>query len=151
MAGYSKSFILAGEGGFMGTDWANPIHLIILVGEGGRQWLQPVYVNKNIKPMGRVGVIIPPGPDDPRMLLDACLAFAPELFLECPSLIPLMVKLNGYKRLDFDHNEPDIAEEWDRLRQEARPIFQRFSLWECDFKKLGNDSRWRVASTPDHD
>ena len=151
MAGFSKSFILGGEGGFMGADGANPISLFILVGDADRQWLQPVYVNKNIKPMGRVGVIIHPGPDDPRMLLDACLAFAPELFLECPSLTPLMVKLKGYKRLDFDLDEPDIAEEWDRLRQEARPIFQRFSLWECDFKKLGNDSRWRAAPTPDLD
>ena len=124
MAGFSKSFILGGEGGFMGADGANPISLFILVGDADRQWLQPVYVNKHIRPMGRIGVIIPPGPDDPRMLLDACLSFAPELFLECRSLIPLTVRLKECKRLDFDHNNPDIADDWDRLRQEARPIFQ---------------------------
>ena len=77
MAGFSKSFILGGEGGVMEADGVNPISLFILVGDADRQWLEPVYVNKNIKPIGNIKVIIPPGPDDPRMLLDACQAFAP--------------------------------------------------------------------------
>ena len=149
MAGFSKSFILGGEGGVMGADGVNPISLFILVGDADRQWLEPVYVNRNIKPMGNIKVIIPPGPDDPRMLLDACLAFAPEFFLECPSLASLMVRLKKENRLDFHVNTPDIRDEWDRLRSEAWPIFKKFHLWECDFRSLGKDSRWRVAPTPD--
>ena len=64
MAGYSKFYVVGGEGGFMGSDGVNPIEILILVGDAGRQWLEPHYFDASIRPIGRIQLIVPAGPDD---------------------------------------------------------------------------------------
>ena len=59
----------------MGADGVNPIEFLILVGEADRQWLEPHYVDRSIKPIGKLRVIVPAQSDQPDSLLDACIAF----------------------------------------------------------------------------
>lgn len=63
MAGYSKLYVVGGLGGFMGADGVNPIEFLVLIGDADRQWLEPHYFDVSIRPIGRLRVIVPAGPD----------------------------------------------------------------------------------------
>jgi hypothetical protein len=134
MAGYTKTYVVGGEGGFMGADGINPLQFFILVGDGNRQWLEVHYVEEGIRPIGRIKKIIPEGPDHPNALIDACIAFYPALFKSCPSLPLIEKKLANEKMLDFHAREQDIPEEWSELREEARPLFTKLNLWKAVFE-----------------
>ncbi|MDP2778376.1 MAG: hypothetical protein Q8O48_12110, partial [Anaerolineales bacterium] len=71
MAGYSKLYCVGGLGGYLGADGINPILLQILVGDADRQWLEPRYFDKRIKPLGGIRVIVPEAHNHPHSLLDA--------------------------------------------------------------------------------
>lgn len=131
MAGISKLYVVGGQGGFMGSDGVNPVDFIILVGDSSRQWLEPVYHDPSIKPLGRLTTIIPEGPDRPDSLLDACIAFAPGFFSKCPSLKKVRVQLADTERLDFDLGRSAIPTSWAALREEARPIYQHICMWQA--------------------
>ena len=132
MAGYSKLYVIGGQGGFMGADGVNPIELLVLVGDADRQWLEPHYFDKSIKPIGKLRVIVPAGPNKPESLLDACIAFCPRHFKECPSLGEVESALRDVERLDFDARPQDIPTAWARVRDEARPVFASMSIWQAD-------------------
>ena len=134
MAGYSKIYCIGGEGGFLGSDGMNPIDFQILVGDADRQWLEARYFNETLEPIGRIGVIIPIGPDHPDALIDACLAFFPEYFESCPSLIQVVETLRDVSRIDF-HLDGEPAS-WTQLREEARPLFKRLIIYEAQLKKI---------------
>ena len=102
MAGYSKIYCLGEEGGFMGADGINPIQLQIWVGDANRQWLEAHYFDEKIKPIGNVTRIFPKLPDDPNSLLDACIAFFPDHFRECPTLAKVEESLEKSEFIDFD-------------------------------------------------
>ena len=89
----------------MRTDGINPIQLQILVGEGNRQWLEAICLDKSLKPMGKVRVIVPHSPDHPDSLVDACLTFFPDHFRSCPSLSTVECKVRGLEQLDFDTSD----------------------------------------------
>jgi hypothetical protein len=95
VAGYSNIYVVGGQGGFMGTDGVNPIECLVLVGDADRQWLEPKYFDRSIKPIGKLRVIVPAGPDQPDSLLDACIAFLPRHFSGCPSLGEVESALRG--------------------------------------------------------
>ena len=134
MAGYSKIYCIGGEGGFMGADGINPIHFQILVGDGGRQWLEVRYFNKDIGSMGEIEVIVPAGPDHPDALIDACLAFFPEYFESCPSLTQVVEALGSVSRIDFDlDGEPSG---WAQLREEAKSPFKHLIIYEAKLNKI---------------
>lgn len=132
MAGYSKLYAVGSLGGFMGADGINPIEFMVLVGDADRQWLEPHYFDASIKPIGRLRVIVPAGPDHPDALLDACIAFCPRYFNACPSLAKVEWALRDAERLDFDARPQDIPEAWASLREEARPIFAAMNVWQAD-------------------
>jgi len=69
MAGFSRMYVLGDQGGFMGADGANPIHLLVLVGDASRQWLEPRYLDDSFSPLGAIGVIVPKAPNHPDNLL----------------------------------------------------------------------------------
>ena len=77
MAGYSKLYVIGGQGGGMGADGVNPIEFLVLIGDADRQWLEPHYVDRSIKPIAKLRAIVPVRPDQPDSLLDACIAFCP--------------------------------------------------------------------------
>jgi hypothetical protein len=102
MAGYSKLYCIGGLGGYMGADGINPILLQIWVGDSDRQWLEAHYFDTGIRPIGNIKVVVPEGPDHPNALLDACLAFYPSAFTQCPSMTQVKTKLAAAERLGFD-------------------------------------------------
>lgn len=131
MAGYSKIYVVGGEGGFMGADGVNPIELLILVGDADRQWLEPHYFNVALKPAGDTRRIVPAGPNHPDMVLDACVAFAPSLFTACPTLAHVERELGDLTFLDFNAACSSIPKSWNTLREEARPVFEALPIWEA--------------------
>jgi hypothetical protein len=139
LAGFSKLFVIGGRGGFDVADEVNPIQLQIWVGDSDRQWLEPHYVDVTIKPIGTLRSLVPEGPNHPNSLIDACIAFFPKHFRECPSLTEAVEQLRRVSRLDFDkHNVPSV---WQKLREEARPFFDRLNIFEADLKLIAKPSR----------
>jgi hypothetical protein len=133
MSGFSRMYVIGGAGGYMGADGVNPIELLILVGDAHRQWLEPHYFNRSIRPMGRLQTIVPFGPDHPDMVLDACLAFYPRPFRRCPSFRAVEAAVRGMERLDFDARPDEIPAAWPILRAEARGLLAELGVWEARF------------------
>jgi hypothetical protein len=132
VAGYTKLFVIGSLGGYIGTDGANPIEFLILVGGADRQYLEPHYFDPSIKPIGRLRVIIPIGPDHPDSLLDACIAFCPQRFRSCPSLAEVESALQEMDCLDFHSHPEEIPRTWTSVREEARPLFAAMNIWRAD-------------------
>ena len=107
----------------MGADSINSIDVMLLVAEGGRQWVEAKYLTNKLKPIGNIKTMIPPQPIGFNELLDACLVFCPGLFNDCPSMKLLREKMNGIDRIDFDH-EISIPEEWDSSPGRGTTHFQ---------------------------
>lgn len=125
MSGYSKIYFICewtGEGAIPDFNFQ------IWQGEGNRQWLEPKYFDGRLSPIGNINVLIPKGPEDENALIDACIAFAPQLFEKCKTLDKVRTKLRNADRLDFDLNQEFIPEEWKKLREEARKIYNNLNL-----------------------
>ena len=131
MAGFSKLYVIGDLGGFQGADGVNPIQMQIWVGDADRQWLEPLYVDRSIKPLGAIRSIVPEKPDDPIALLDACIIFFPKHFEQCPSLAEAADSLAGMTRLDFDQGKKAIPTIWPKLREEAKLYFKRLHIFEA--------------------
>jgi hypothetical protein len=141
MAGYSRLYVIGEPGGFEGADGVNPIDFLILVGEGHRQWLEPHYFNKLIKPLGRLQTIVPSTPDDPDSLIDACVAFHPNYFRRCTLLSKVQAELADTDRLDFDAGSQAIPAAWKDLREQARPYFLQMHVWQASLTLLQQNNR----------
>lgn len=135
MAGFSKIYCIGGTGGFLGSDGINPILVQIWQGEGDRQWFEARYFDKKFKPLGNVKKIVPLGPDMPDNLLDACIVFFSDPFKKCPSFPGIEIKLNKVKFMDFNLNK-GVPIGWEKLREEARPFFNEFGLYEAVLKPI---------------
>ena len=136
MAGYSRIYVVGGQGGFKGADGVNPIEFLVLVGDADRQWLEAHYFDKSIRPIGRIQAIVPSGPNQKDALLDACIAFCPRHFRSCPSLAEVEKGLGDTDRLDFDARPQDIPVTWVRLREEARPLLASMNIWQADLVRV---------------
>jgi hypothetical protein len=136
MAGFNQIFCIGGVGGFNGSDGINPIELQILVGDGNRRWLESHYFDKSIKPIGRIKVIIPEVPEYLSGLIDACIAFAPKYFEQCPSMDKVKEELKEVRRLDFDQSREKIPESWYALRKEATPFFEKMNIFEGNLREI---------------
>ncbi len=150
MAGFNKLYVIGEQGGFMGADGVNPIEFMLLVGDAGRQWIEPLYVDVSIKPLGALKNIVPEGPDFPDSILDACLAFAPAYFGQCPSLKAVRKELNAMddmEQLDFDQGQHRLPASWATLREEARPLFWQMNVWRADFVPLFQPARMPSVGT----
>jgi len=132
VSGYSKIYVIGGEGGFMGADGVNPIEFLVLVGDADRQWLEPRYFDESIRPIGKLRVIVPAMPNQIDSLLDACIAFCPRYFTTCPSIGEVKSALRDARRLDFDASPQDIPGAWATLREGARPLFAEMGVWRAD-------------------
>ncbi len=136
MAGIYKIYCVGGQGGFMGADGINPILFQILVGTSDREWHEPHYFERSLKPLGQIRVIVPEKPDSPDALIDACIAFYPRHFESCPSFQRVAAEAAGLKRLDFDSEADKIPQLWQTLRAEAKPLFEQLHIWEAELKPL---------------
>lgn len=131
MAGFDEVFFLGGAGGFQGADGVNPVETIILVGNADRQWLEPRYLEGPRCPLAQLKAVIPQAPHHPDLLLDACIAFRPDMFEDCPSLAAVASLLGSVERLDLDQGPRRVREAWNRLREEARGPFRALCLWRA--------------------
>ena len=136
MAGYSRIYVVGGLGGHDGCDGVNPIEFMLLVGNADRQWLEPRYMDAATKPLGRLRFVVPEGPDHADALLDACIAFAPRYFAECPSLAKVAAELRDVERLDLHMPIGPIPAAWAVLREEARAPFARLNIWDGELTRL---------------
>lgn len=134
MAGYSRIYCVGEPGGYEGADGITSIRTQIWVGEGNRQWLEGHAFRPDVRRLGDVRRIVPAAPDHPDALLDACLCFAADLFEACPSLAAVREQLAGVEMLDFDLGIDEIPPAWERLREEARPVFARLCLYEAELR-----------------
>ncbi len=132
MAGYSRIYCIGGRGGFQGADGINPIRLQIWVGDADRQWLEPHYIDSTLRPLGALRSIIPETPHHSNALLDACIAFYPAHFRDCPKLAALERQLGGVTQLDFNLGKDEFLKEWSQLRSEARPHFRTLHIFEAE-------------------
>ena len=129
MAGYSKIYVIGGEGGFLGSDGVNPIEFLVLVGDADRQWLEPHYFDKHLGDAALCKLLLPAQPDSADNLLDACIAFASSHFTTCESLADVSNQMAGVSRLDLADAKP---QSWIRLREEARPVFRQLNIWRAE-------------------
>jgi hypothetical protein len=134
MSGISTIYCIGSGGGFMGGDGPNPILAQIWLGEGCRMWYEARYFEKGFGPLGQLKTLIPPEPDGPDNLLDACLAFFPKAFETCPSLATVLEQLGDMERLDFDAAPEDIPAAWTNFREESRSEFAKLPLWEAEMR-----------------
>jgi hypothetical protein len=144
MAGFSRLYCIGEPGGFEGADGLNPILLQILVGDADRQWLEAHYFDPRIRPIGNIKSVVPEGPDHPNALIDACLAFYPEAFAQCPSMTEVKSKLARAEQLDFHLGKNKIPQAWHRLRIEARGRFAKLHIFEAKLKALKRNRATRA-------
>jgi hypothetical protein len=128
--------VIGGLGGFEGADGVNPILLQIWVGDADRQWLQPHYVDRSIRPLGVIKSVVPATPDAPDSLLDACLAFYPLHFEQCPSLAEAALLLEDATHLNFHLDRLNVPVIWRALRKEAKPHFRRLNIFEGVLRRI---------------
>lgn len=140
MAGFSKLYVLGGEGGHGGADGVNPIRVLILVGDASRQWLEPRYLDASIRPLGQLRTIVPADPNDPEKLLDACIAFCPQFLAPCRSMAEVEAQLGNAERLDFHSSPESVPAAWSSLRREARKRFSSLNIWQADLVRLEQQS-----------
>jgi hypothetical protein len=131
MSGYSRIYVVGEPDGLSASDSVNPVRLMLLVGDADRQWLEPHYVDATLAPLGNVRSLVPREPDDPDSIIDACIAFAPALFAQCPTLPRVRAELGDRVLLDFHLSEDGAPDSWAALREEARPIFRELRVWKA--------------------
>lgn len=113
----------------------------IFLGEGSRQWYEAHYLNESFKPIGKIKIMIPLGPNDENSLLDACIAFAPIYFESCTSLKQIKLEFKDKTDLDFNQDK-NIPELWNTLRREAQPIFEKLNIFKIKLVPLTADQRY---------
>lgn len=135
-------YCIGESAGFMGSNGLNPIHLVILVNANSRANLQCRHFSaKYRKPMGRIRHVIPHDPHDKNHLIDACLAFMPDYFADCPSMNHIKEELKDVKWMDFNLNK-NIPESWATLRKEAKENFEKLVIYSTNFFPLDESARY---------
>ena len=124
MAGITKVYCVGGSGGYLGADGINPVALVILLGDGNRQWFELGRRAEDVEPLGNVSVLIPEDPAGADRILDACLAFGPSLFPGCPTMGKVKSLVGQSRSVDRHSGPKPLREAWRKLREEARSIFE---------------------------
>jgi pyruvate formate-lyase activating enzyme-like uncharacterized protein len=135
MAGYIGMYLFGDD---RGNDGVNSIYLGILVGTSDRQWLEPVQIKQSknvVKPVWDIGVIIPDPDNYQNSLIDACIAFAPHLFMNCTELENVKKEIGKSTRIDFT-DKSQIPKSWNSLRRQALPIFEKLSIFDASIRKI---------------
>ncbi|MDF2502674.1 MULTISPECIES: hypothetical protein [Clostridium] len=130
MAAYSKILLIGHES----KDGLEDIYLEILQGEGEKRWYEAKYDEEKINRLGSVSSVIPVDRDDPNSILDACIAFAPKLFEDCPSLNDVKSELKGKNMIDFSTGD-NVPKSWNKLREEAKKDLKDIHIYEASIKR----------------
>lgn len=138
MAGYIKAYISGTRGGFDGADGISSFELVIGVGASDREWLKPLYYanRETLKTtIWKIEKIIPNPENYENSIIDAFIAFAPGLFEGCEILQKVASEIGSSKSIDFT-NPKTIPKSWNRLREKARPIFEKIPVFEANMLEL---------------
>ncbi|QDU99081.1 hypothetical protein [Lignipirellula cremea] len=134
MTVYSKVYCIAS-----GPSQADcTVKFQIFVGNDPRHRLDVNYLDRSIIQLGAVRSVLPAQRDDPRSLLDACIAFYPQHFRDCPSLRAVEKQLRQVRELDF-RLAGDTTDDWKRLRTEAVDAFKTLQIFEAPLRKMRLD------------
>ena len=133
---YSKVFLVGEpiDNEFFGSDISPKF--MILQQEGNRISLQVFFLDDKIKPISKIRTVVPESPESPYALLDASIAFYPQFFKDCASLMNVKEQLKNTTLLDLDLNMP---EGWRNLRKEVFPYFKKLRINTATFEE-----NWRV-------
>ncbi|MCL4480673.1 MAG: hypothetical protein M1113_04225 [Candidatus Thermoplasmatota archaeon] len=133
---YSKVFLVGEpiDNEFFGNDIAPKF--MILQQEGNRVSLQVFYLDDKIRLISKIRTVVPDSPESQYALLDASIAFYPQFFKDCASLMNVKEQLKNTTFLDLDLNMP---EGWKNLRKEAFPYFKKLRINTATFEE-----NWRV-------
>ena len=133
---YSKVFLVGEpiDNEFFGSD-ISP-NFMFLQQEGNRISLQVFFLDDKIKPISKIRTVVPESPESPYALLDASIAFYPQFFKDCASLMNVKEQLKNTTLLDLDLNMP---EGWKNLWKEAFPYFKKLRINTATFEE-----NWRV-------
>lgn len=110
--------------------------LVLLVGRGSREWIEPLYASAGFTPMGRLWAVLPRRAGDPVAVLDACLAFLPEHFAGCPSLAAAEAAMGEREALDLSGDVPEV---WRALRREAKERWEELRVARAGLEPWGAD------------
>lgn len=130
MSAYSKILLIGNES----KDGLEDIYVEILQGEGEKRWYEAKYDEEKIKRLGNVSSVIPVDRDDPNSILDACIAFAPKLFENCPSLKSVKEEVKDTNMIDFSTGE-HVPKSWNKLRNEAKKDLENIHIYQADIKR----------------
>ena len=133
---YSKVFLVGEpiDSEFFGNDISPKF--MILQQEGNRVSLQVFYLDDKIRLISKIRTVVPDSPESQYALLDASIAFYPQFFKDCASLMNVKEQLKNTTFLDLDLNMP---EGWKNLRKEAFPYFKKLRINTATFEE-----NWRV-------
>ncbi len=133
---YSKVFLVGEsiDNEFSGNDISPKF--MILQQEGNRVSLQVFYLDDKIRPISHIRTVVPESPESPYILLDASIAFYPQFFKDCASLMNVKKQLKNTTFLDLNMNMP---EGWRNLRKEVFPYFKKLRINTATFEE-----NWRV-------
>ena len=129
MAGFDKSVFF----GHATYDGINGITMELWRGVSSRMWFEAARGFK--RRAQRVEVIVPKGPNDPDMLLDAAMAFCPKVFQDVPGYTRMYESLEPRSYLDFDMDE-GVTADLAAIRELARPVFRQLTIYEADIRPL---------------
>lgn len=129
MAGFDKSVFF----GHATYDGINGITMELWRGVSSRMWFEAARGFK--RRAQRVEVIVPKGPNDPDMLLDAAMAFCPKVFQDVPGYTRMYESLEPRSYLDFDMDE-GVPADWAAIRELARPVFRQLTIYEAYIRPL---------------
>ena len=134
---YSYAYIVCSplDSDFSGRDISPK--LLLLQGEGGRQFLQVFYIDDNISPIGKIKTLVPEYPDGAYNLLDACITFFPDWFGKFKTLQAMKEELSQKEFLDLNLEKPS---DWDTLRDEALSRFKELRINTASFEQ-----NWRAV------
>ena len=107
-------------------------------GEGSRRWFEGVYPMSDSQSLCGVRTMVPRGPDDPNQLLDATILFLPDNYRECESFEGVVqeIELGKIDFFDFNLGSEKLPKNWEKLREEARPIFDKLNLYLIPIQSL---------------
>ena len=133
---YDKILLVGKKSGPGQKCGINSIDVAILIGANGRDFfeaMRPAYKNMS-KRIWRIDSIIPDPTNYSDSIIDACIAFAPHLFEECSELQNVAREIGSSRRIDFTEEEEfnKIPKSWSKLREQAKPIFDKISIWEIE-------------------
>lgn len=118
--------------------------LVLLVGRGSREWIEPLYASAGFAPMGRIWAVLPARPGDPVAVLDACLAFLPQHFSSLPGFSRARAAVADHEALDLTMELPPA---WHELRRQAEARWRELRVARAALEPWGVDPYERLEGS----